>query len=143
MRPAVAGFPRQNDRVVSPFGARRLSALSVGGRFLDAPVGSRGELEGVIGAMATDGAESAFTRIPADHPRALPHMGAAVGADVPIPKVEKVSRLGRRHDRAPPAGAFSVTLFPSPVMLPGVLSQAGLIAIFVLFFNGLTIPAFP
>ena len=84
----------------------RISVLDVLGRFLDAPVGSRGELEGVIGAMATDGAESAFTRIPADHPRALAHMGAAVGADAPVPKVEKVSHLGRRHVRAPPPVRF-------------------------------------
>ncbi len=91
----------------------------MGGRFLDAPVSSRGELEGVKGAVATDAAESAFTRIPADHPRALPHMGAAVGADAPMPKVEKVSHLGRCHDRAPPAGAFSVTPVHPRLCYPG------------------------
>ncbi len=73
MRRAAAGFSCRNDRVVSPCGARRLSALDVLGRFLDAPVGSRGEVEGVIGAMATVAAQSAFMRIPADHPRPPAH----------------------------------------------------------------------
>ena len=140
MRPAAAGFSSQNDRVVSTSGAKH---LSMRGRFRDAPVGSRGEFEGVVCAMAMDGAETAFTRIPADHPRAFLHMGAAVGTDAPFPKVEKVSYLGRRHDRAPPSRCVCRNAGPFPVMLSGVLSRAALITILVLLFNGLTVPAFP